>query len=180
MICREKNSLDKEKAKAKIEKSLKRNYYYGNREYPYKNVKPRIIAEKFMSDDMNDELIDYKFYCFHGKPQFLYVSQGMANHSMARLSYVSLAWEKMKFSRKDYKEFEVLPEKPSNFEKMIELAGILSEDIPFVRVDFYEIQWKMYFGEMTFYPCAGFAPFIPEEYDIELGKLLKLPEKNKG
>ena len=180
VVCKDKNKLDKEAAKAKIERSLKKNYYWSSREWPYKNVPPRIIAEKYMFNSKTtanetESLKDYKFYCFNGEPQYLYVSDQMDNHSKARVSFVDKDWKKAPFGRTDYKEFEVLPEKPQHFEDMLKLARILSKNIAFLRVDLYEINDKIYFGELTFHPCAGFMPFKPKEWDEKLGEMISLP-----
>lgn len=326
VICKDRRTFNLSEAKHKIETSLKRNYYYNGREWPYKNIKPQIIAEKYMQEGGSDELMDYKlmcfhgkvkaafvctgrgtnkglhitfytaewnrmpfeeihypsektdidkpksyeemielaerlsenipfvrvdfyevnqkvffgeltfytgggmeeftpqeweykfgeyislpadigggvilnsgyalwihketeisydteqlglkdykFYCFNGKPEFLYLSQGLDHHSTARISYVTLDWKKERFHRLDYKEFETLPEKPDNLDRMIEFAKLLSKDIPFVRVDFYDLHNQIYFSEMTFYPGGGHTPFEPEEYDLALGKMVELP-----
>lgn len=158
----------------KINKALKRKYYYASREYPYKNVKPRIIVEKMMYDHENKGLIDFKFYCFHGEPKFLYVSGGLDNHTSACISFYNLDLTEAPFQRKDYKHFERIPQIPINYEKMIEIAKILSEDIPFVRIDLYEINGKIYFSEITFSPCGGMMPFEPAEYDTILGRYINL------
>lgn len=176
VICRDINSFDKENAKKKIEKSLKNNYYLrGGREWPYKNVKPRVIAEKFMQDGIEIELKDYKFYCFNGEPKFLYLSQGLENHSTAHISFVNLDRTFAPFGRSDYLSFKKLPCKPKNFELMIVIAKKLSKGIPFLRVDLYEINERVYFGELTFSPVSGFMPFEPPEADEKVGDLLILP-----
>lgn len=177
VIVKDKSNLNIKSARKIIEKSLRRNYYYYGREWPYKNVKPRIIIEKYMANEKQKELIDYKFFCFNGEPKFLYVSEGLSNHKTARISFVDMDYKKTEFYRKDYKPFDELPKKPINFEKMKELAAILAKDIPFLRVDFYEIEGKIYFGELTFYPCSGFIPFEPEEWDRKLGDMLELPKQ---
>lgn len=178
-ICKDKNKLDIEKVRNKMNKCLKRNYFYCGREWPYKNVKPKIIIEKCMSSEKQKELVDYKFFCFNGEPRFLYISEGLSNHSTAKMSFADMEYNMTKFHRKDYEPFKVLPPKPVNFEKMKELAGKLSKDIPFLRVDFYEIEGKIYFGELTFYPGSGYIPFEPEEYDKILGDMLELPKKKR-
>lgn len=176
IICRNKEIFNKKNAKKILVHSLKRNYYLrGCREWPYKNVKPRIIAEQYMQDGQNRELTDYKFYCFNGTPQYLYVSTGMENHATARMGFLDLNWNKMDFFRNDYKPLEVIPPRPEKFGDMIELAKKLSDGIPFLRVDLYVINGKIYFGELTFSPCGGMMPFNPPEADAEVGKLLKLP-----
>lgn len=174
VICRDKKTLDIQEARKKIEKSLKCNFYWVGREWPYKNVKPRIIAEEYMEDEADHKLRDYKFFCFNGKVEFLYLSEGMENHSTARVNYVNLDWTPSKFRRRDYREFQILPPKPKHLDKMIELAERLSDGIDFVRVDFYEINNRVYFGELTFFPGGGFTPFLSYEMDLELGNMLPL------
>lgn len=179
VICKDKSKFNIKEAKKKIMGSLKKNYFYSGREWPYKNVKPRIIAEKYMATYKQKELIDYKFFCFNGEPKFLYVSEGLSNHENARISFANMNYEKTEFYRKDYRPFDKLPDKPTNFDKMKELSKKLSKNIPFIRVDFYEVNGQIYFGELTFFPCSGFIPFEPEEWDRKLGDMLKLPKEKK-
>ena len=176
-ICRDKESFDIDEAKKVIERSLRHNYYYYGREWPYKNVKPRIIAEQYMEEKGSRSLADYKFYCFNGVPKFLYLSSGLEDHSTARISYVSLDWTIEPFKRTDYKPFEELAPKPVHFDEMKSLAARLSKDIPFSRIDFYEINGKVYFGEITLFPGSGFTVFDPEEWDERIGDYLELPIK---
>lgn len=174
IVCRDKNKFDIKEAKKKIEEALKRNFYLDAREWAYKNVERKILIEEYMQDGENKCLKDYKFYCFNGKPLYLYVSEGLENHKTARISFLDLDFNKAPFKRGDYKELDVLPQKPKNYEKMIRFAEKFSKDIPFLRVDFYEINEKLYFGELTFAPCGGFMKFEPEEWDLKLGDLIKL------
>lgn len=176
VICKNKGTFDKSAAKTKIEQSLKCNFYYVGREWPYKGVKPRIIAEEYMENEYSASLRDYKFYCFNGIPQFLYLSEGMENHSTAHISYVNLDWTFAKYRRNDYQPFDKLPPKPVHLDEMIELSRKFSKDIPFLRVDFYEINGKVYFGELTFFPGSGFTPFASESDDLEIGNMLDLRE----
>jgi hypothetical protein len=192
VICRDKGKLDIYKARKKINKSLKRNFYLAGREWPYKDVKPRIIAEKYMEDEsvaiLNSQseqlmpagLTDYKFYCFDGRPEYLYVSKGLENHSTARVSFYDMNFIEGPFGRKDFASYDTKPPKPLNFEKMKQLAVKLSKGYTFLRVDLYEINGKIYFSELTFHPCSGLMPFNPEKYDYELGKMLSLPEKRNA
>lgn len=186
VICRDKSKLDIAAAKKKIEHCLGRNYYLNLREWPYKDVKPRIIAEQYMEDTnvgqtrMYEGLTDYKFYCFDGKPRFLYISQGLEDHSTARISFVELDWKFAPYVRKDYKPFDVLPEKPFSFDEMIKLSEQLSKGYPFLRVDLYEIDKKVYFSEFTFSPCSGFMPFKETKHDLEIGNMIVLPQKDKS
>ncbi len=178
VICRDKAKLDIEAARVKINKCLKTNYFWECREWPYKNVKPRIIAEKYMAEDFNNGLIDYKFYCFGGKVKFLYVSEGLENHETAKISFLTPDWEFADFGRLDYESHSKLPEKPKNYKKMIEIAEALSKDNAFLRVDLYEVEEKIYFSELTLTPASGLMPFNPSIWDKKLGDLVHLPKKN--
>lgn len=177
IVCKDKTYFDIDKAKIKINEALKYNYFYQLREWPYKNVIPRIIIEKYMELDKEEKMIDYKFFCFNGEPKFIYISQGLENHKTANISFLDMDFNREKFGRKDYKEFTKVPKKPIKFDEMKELARILARETSFLRVDFYEIDEKVYFSELTFFPCGGLLPFEPEEYDKILGELLQLPEK---
>lgn len=172
-ICRDKSKLDIEKVKKELRKGLKQDYYLTGREWPYKNVKRKIIAEKYMENHSEEDLVDYKFFCFNGSPKFLYVSQGLAGHN-AMIDFMSLNWEKEVFTRDDYKSFDTVPSKPLNFDIMIEFSKILSENIPHVRVDFYEINNRIYFGELTFCTAAGFSALKPDEYNRIIGNYLDI------
>lgn len=174
-ICRSKKDFNFEKVKKELNKSLKKNFYEVAREWPYKDVKPRIMIEQYMEDEVQKQLIDYKFYCFNGIPHFLYISSGLENHESAKISFLNLDWTFAPFSREDYDSFEKLPPKPKNFENMIEIAKKLSKDFTFIRVDLYEINDKVYFSELTFTPCSGVMPFSPSIYDEKIGELLQLP-----
>ena len=183
VICRDKKGLNKASAKAKIERSLKRDYYLTHREWPYKNVKRRIIAEKYLEQPCGADtdvvgLTDYKFYCFNGKPKFLYVSKGLENHNTAKISFLTLDWEFAPFKRSDFRGFDVLPEKPTKLSEMIEIATKLSKDIAFVRVDLYQVGENIYFSELTFSPCAGMMPFEPEHWDEKLGEWIDIADIN--
>lgn len=177
VICEDKTKLNIEETKNKINECLNKNFYYAFREWPYKNVKPRIIVEEYMKDDDTTTLRDYKFYCFNGEPLYLYISEGLIDHSTARISFFDMDFKVAPFGRSDYAEFDKIPKKPQQFEKMIEISRILSKEIPFLRVDLYEINGKVYFSELTFFPCAGFMPFNPKEWDRKLGDMLNLPKK---
>lgn len=173
VICTDKAKLNYRKTKRKIEKSLKNNYYWQNREWPYKDVKPRIIVEKYMVDESGYELKDYKFFCFNGKVKFMKIDFDRKNGH--RANYYNEKFEIQKFGEEVcMPNYEIKFKKPKNFEKMINFAEKLSKGISFLRVDFYNINGNVFFGEITFYPNAGFGRFVPEKYDKEIGKLLKL------
>lgn len=176
VICSDKSKLDISAAKAKLKKGLKRKYYPQNREWPYKNVKPRIIGEQYMVDESGYELKDYKWFCFNGEPKALFIATDRG-----------VEGEETKFDFFDA-EFNHLPftnghpnanreiAKPKSFEKMKELAAKLSAGQPHLRVDFYDIDGKIYFGELTFYHWSGTMPFEPEEWDYTFGSWIKLPK----
>lgn len=175
VICLDKSTLDKKAAKKKLERCLKRNYYYSSREWPYKDVHPRLIAEKYIEDSATDGLLDYKFYCFHGEPRFLYVSEGLGgDHSLAKMNFVNLEWKITPFQRPDFMEFEEMPAKPAGFDKMIELSAVLSQGIPFLRVDWYSVNQQVYFSELTFSPGGGFTPFSPYEWERKIGDWIRI------
>lgn len=178
-ICKDKSEFDIAKAKKKIKKSLKRNYYYSGREWPYKNVKPRIIIEEYMYNGNEPDLFDYKFMCFNGKVMCSFVCSERYLESGLKITFFDRDWKRMPFQRK-YNNSDIEIEKPKNYDLMIELAEKLSKNIPFVRVDFYEIDGNVYFGELTFFPGGGFEPFYPEEWDIKLGNMLELPKEKIG
>ena len=182
VVCKNKRDLDRKKAREKIEKSLKTDYYFHCREWPYHDVERKIIAEKFMEDEESKKagIRDYKFFCFNGKPQFVYISEGLDNHATARMVFVTLDWKRASFQRTDYEEFDELPKKPDTFDEMFAIAETLSKGLDFIRVDLYQIQNKVYFSELTFSPCAGFIPFKDIKSDLEIGKMLHLTgEKEK-
>lgn len=176
IICRDKNKFDIDSAKISINKWLRRNYYQSSREWQYKNIPPRIIIEKYMDDGNEKGLTDFKFFCFNGNPEFVYISMGLEDHSTAFMSFYDLEKNKLPFKRSDYNEIPYTPDFPKHYDKMIELSRELAIKTcsPFIRVDFYEIEGKVYFSELTFRPNAGMIPFEPIEYDRKLGNMLKL------
>ncbi len=173
IICKNKDNFDIDKAREKMNKALKRNYYYHAREWPYKNLKPRIIIEQYMVDESGVELKDYKFFCFNGKVKCLKIDFDRFIKHQA--NYYNEKFELLKFGETVCPpDFNKELKKPKNFDKMIELAERLSKNITFLRVDFYEIDNKIYFGELTFFPASGFGKFEPEEYDKVLGDWLQI------
>ena len=175
-ICKDKAKLDLAAARAKMEKHLKRDYFILGREWPYKNVKPRIIAESFMKDSQTQELRDYKFFCFGGVPKVLFIAADrQANEKDTTIDFFDMEYNHLPI-RKGRPNAAKLPEKPVCFEKMKELAAKLSAGIPHVRVDFYEVDGKVYFGELTFSSGSGMGAFEPEQWDYTLGSWIKLPK----
>lgn len=173
VICKDKNKLNIEEARRKINKSLKRNYFYCGREWPYKNVKPRIICEKYMVDESGIELKDYKIFCFSGEPKIIQVDYNrFINH---KRNLYDIQWNFIPVSIQYPNNLKVKINKPERLDEMLKLAKVLSKDYPHVRIDFYSINEKIYFGEMTFYPEAGFGKFYPEKFGVQMGKWINLP-----
>jgi hypothetical protein len=173
-ICKDKSKLDILKVKKELSAGLKENYYLHGREWPYKDVSRKIICEKYMTDESKTELKDYKLMCFDGKMFCCFVCSERFSSDGLKITFFDRNWNVLPFER-HYPKSKKNIKKPQNYEKMIELAEILSKDIPFVRVDFYEVEGQIYFGELTFFPGSGFEEFQPESADIELGNLIKLP-----
>lgn len=175
VICKDKNVLNMKEARKRIEWSLNRKYYYIWREWPYKDVKPRIIAEEYMVDESGYELKDYKFFCFNGKVKALFVAKDRTKvNEETKFDFFDENFNHLPFTN-GHPNSEPPYFKPENFEKMKELAEKLSIGIPHVRVDFYNINGKIYFGELTFSHWSGLTPFNPEEWDYEFGSWIELP-----
>lgn len=172
-ICKDKKTFDKKSAREKIEKSLKRNYFNEGREPVYKYVKPRIIIEKYMEDKKQKEIVDYKFFCFNGEPKIMYISDGSHTENQS-IAFFDMDYNLLDIEREDYKKMVDIPLKPKNFEKMKEFSRILSKNMYHLRVDFYEINGHLYFGELTFITCSGLIPFKKQEYDELLGSYLDI------
>ena len=177
-ICKDKKTFNKEEAREKLTKGLKRNYFYGGREWPYKNVKPRIIAEKYIDSLGKKESVEYKVTCFNGKVGFVTICTGIAHSKFEDrtndhydVNFNHMPWYSY------YENSKEKIEKPAEWEQIIEFSEKLAKDVPYLRVDFYPIDGKLYFGEMTFYTWSGFIKFSPEEWDYKLGEMLILPEK---
>lgn len=174
VIIKDKSLMDRKAVKRTLEKSLKRNFGMINREWPYIDVKPRIIAEAYMKDITTNELRDYKFFCFNGKAKAVYVITGREKEGPF-LDFFDMDFKHLDVSS-IYPNAPTVPQKPETFEKMKIIANILSEDIPHVRVDLYEINGKVYFGEYTFYHIAGWVPMRPEKWEKVFGDWLSLPK----
>lgn len=178
VICKNKKDFDEAKAKSFLKERLKNNGYWYGREWPYKNVKPCIIAEKYMEDSISKDLKDYKFFCFNGSMEFFDIDiDRFIEH---RSNYYDRNGNFLPFGKTycppDYtKKIEM----PKNLGKMIELAETISHNTVLSRIDFYEIDGQVYFGEITFYPGSGFSPFTDEKWDYKLGDMIDLPNIKK-
>ena len=174
-ICKDKSKLDIKKVKAELRRGLNQNYFLYGREWPYKDVPRKILAEKFMVDETGDgDLEDYKLMCFDGKVYCTFVCSERYDKNGLKVTFFDINWKRLPFER-CYPSSEKTVSIPKNYHKMIRFAEALSQEIPFIRTDFYEINGKLYFGELTFYPGSGWERFTPDEWDKRLGELIKLP-----
>ena len=180
VICKDKSSLDREAAKAKLRASLKRDYSKIAREWAYQNVPRRIIAEKYISELGNDDLLDYKMYSFHGEPKLTVVCSDRFSKTGTRMNFYDINWEPMGIHFGHYPPLSTEFPKPATYEEMKRLTAELSKDCPFLRVDFYEIKGRLYIGELTFFPGAGLEQFCPMTKDYELGEWLHLETVHRG
>lgn len=185
-ICRDKTKCevrDKKQSysnfdevKNALDKRLKTNYYKANREWPYKNVERKIICEKYMKDQNSDTLIDYKFFCFNGEPKYLYITNHLSEEEY--INYFDEQFNSINVFRKDLRS---LPsdyyKAPLLFAEMKRICRKLTEGLIWARCDLYEINKKIYFGELTFFPTSGFVPFISEKWNVVFGDCVDLKRK---
>lgn len=176
VICRDKQTFDYDVARKKLTQYLNRNYYWEGREWPYRDIPPKIIAEEYLDSGDGKPPVDYKYFCFGGEPKIMFIATDRGIDT------------KFDFYDMDFNHLELVHghpnantalEKPEKFEEMRSLATVLSNGIPFVRVDFYNINGRIYFGEYTFFHWGGLMPFVPENWDYTLGSWLALPEKQE-
>jgi len=175
VIVKDKDSMDKKAAKRKLTKSLCHNFYLEHREYPYKDVKPRIIAEKYMVDESGTELKDYKFFCFNGEPKMLFVATDRPRDT--HFDFFDIDFNHLPFEQ-GHPNTKKKIAKPEKFENMVMLSRKLSQGLPQVRVDLYNINGQIYFGELTFFHFSGNVPFVPDEWDERIGSWWKIDIEN--
>lgn len=175
-ICKDKNKLDIAKVKNDLRKGLKQDYYLTGREWPYKNVPRKIIAEKYMVDESGYELKDYKYYCFDGKVRIVMINSDRMSSLETKANYFDENYQPLDFVW-GYENAKIPPAKPEKFEEMKSLAEKLSEGIPHVRIDFYQTPQGIFFGEMTFFDGSGFDAIEPIEWDYKIGSWINLPRK---
>ena len=182
IICKDKDKLNFKEAQKTINSNLKKNYFYLGREWPYKNVVPRIIIEKYMKNNNEDSLKDYKFFCFNGKVEFMYISNDINEHYniSTYTDYFDRNFKKldMRFKSPNSPEGTII-KKPINFDKMIEFSELLSKNIPHVRIDWYEINNKLYFGEITFFHSSGFFEVYPKDLMYKYGNMININKIKK-
>jgi hypothetical protein len=178
LIVKNKEDLDKKHVIKKFKKWLKKNQYYRRgQEWAYKDINPKIVIEKFLKEDNKNTLVDYKFYCFNGKPKFIDVH--LDREDDHKQGCFDLNFKLLPFGKStSYNSISSDLEKPANLEEMVKLSKILSKNLPFVRVDFYSINGKSVFGEMTFYPSDARNNFYPEAYNKIIGDYFTLPKLN--
>ena len=175
VVCKDKQTLDIKKTKEKLTNGWGKNYYVHNKEYPYRDLTPRIIAEEYKEDESGYELRDYKIFCFNGEPKILFVASDRQKAGEdTKFDFFDLNWNHLPFTNGHPNSKEHIA-KPKNFEEMLEIAKKLSVGIPQVRIDLYNCNGQIYFGEITFFHWSGMTAFDPIEWDFKLGKMIKLP-----
>ena len=181
IICKDKSLLDKENAINKLNEGLRRDYYKVWREWPYKNVPRRIIAEEYIDPSPQvKDLPDYKWYCFDGEPKYCQVIQDRTTGET--IDFFDIEWNHQEFFGLNpvAGPAAVTPSRPKHLELQIKIARELSKDMPFSRIDLYDTGENTYFGEITFYPMSGFGIFKPDQYNEIIGEMLKLPGEQVG
>lgn len=177
LTCQDKSRLDLDDARHQIENSLKTNYFWASREYPYRNVPPRIIAEQFMKGEDGKAPVDYKFFCFNGEPKVLFYASERYNDDNLppKFDYYDMELNHLPVRSKGHENSDKVLTMFPEFEKMKMVAKELSQGFPHVRVDLYLVKGRIYFGEMTFHHDGGLVPFEPKEWDMKFGDMIKLP-----
>ena len=178
VICKDKKHFDRRSAVKLLKKNMLRSDWRIGMEWPYKDVTHRVIAEEFISTSSEtNSLIDYKWYCFDGEPQYCQVIQGRNNQET--IDFFDKEWKHQEFTglHPYAKNAVIMPARPTKLQQQIELAKALAENKPFSRIDLYEVDGKILFGEITFFPLSGMGSFSPDYYNFKLGQMLKLPPK---
>jgi hypothetical protein len=174
ILCRDNKKLDRRATVRELKRGLAEDYYLKVREWPYKGVPHRIVCERFLENDGSSDMPDYKLHCFYGEPKFILVCRDRFSKTGMTEDFFTPDWEHIPVSRPAHPNASVQIERPPMLDEMMSIARELSRDIPFVRVDLYVAGGRIYFGEMTFFPSSGAAPFVPEEYDRVFGDMLDL------
>lgn len=178
VVCKDKSTLNIADCKRKLQRSMKQNIYWHLREWPYKDITPRIIAEKLLEVAGSEDLPDYKFYCFNGEPRYCQVIRD--RNSKETIDFYDMEWNHMPFvGLNPIAENGLTPvARPAHLENMLEICKKIANDIPFARIDLYLVNETEYFGEITFYPASGMGTFRPQEWNIKLGELIDIQKKH--
>jgi len=174
VICYDKQTLDIPKLEKRMNKRLKTDYYKKSREWPYENIKPRLIIEPLLDDGAEFNIVNYKIYCFSGEPKMIRLYWNGKRHLL------DPQWKPISGALNIPGEFLSSIKKPAKLDKMLEIASVLSEGFPFIRIDLYYVHGKIYCGEMTFFPASGYDIFLDEERAKEVGSWIKLPPKKSN
>lgn len=173
VICKDKSKLNIGKTRKKLNKCLQKNYYWGFREWPYKDVKPRIVAEKFMVDESGVELKDYKIFCFEGNPKALFIATDRGIHQ-TKFDFFDLEFKHLPFKQHYPNNEKKKIKRPAGLDVMLDLSRKLTANMIHCRTDFYDINGRVYFGELTLSHFSGFEPFEPQEWDEKFGEWLDI------
>ena len=173
-ICKNKNEINQEELLKLLNSWMKREYFWVQREWPYKNVVPKIICEQLLVQDDTEELRDYRVFCFHGEPKFIAIDFSINDKNKVRRNLYDLEWNLLDAQISYPQELEIKINKPEKLDEMLNFSREISRDLPHSRIDFYYIKGHIYFGEITFYHQAGFGMITPPEFDQKLGEWIKI------
>ncbi len=173
-ICKDKSTLNIAEVKKELTRGLKQNYYLTGREWPYKDIPRKIIAEEFLENGQDEALTDYKYFCFGGEPKIMYISKD--NARVPETDFFDMDFNHLNLQTKD-PNAKIPPPKPEQFETMKHMAQLLAKDTPHLRVDFYVVNGHIYVGELTFFHNSGYSNIQPENWGAILGSWIELPEK---
>ncbi|MDA3834979.1 MAG: ATP-grasp fold amidoligase family protein [Spirochaetales bacterium] len=176
IICQDKGKINWIPYRLIMKSWLNHNIFWNGREWVYQGLKPRIICEKYL-EDVSGQLRDYKLFCFNGEPVFVQVNQGRNNRRHVQ-NFYDLNWQLLPFGKDIAPSPDVEIPRPASLERMLAIAKDLAATFPFARVDFYDVQGRVIFGELTFFPASGMPDFVPQSYDAIVGKMLILPKGN--
>lgn len=179
VICPDKSKLDEKAVRKNLARHLHRNYFWAGREWPYKNVTPRIMAEQYVSNADGTPLIDYKFFCFNGQPQT--IEMHLDRSSALRINTYDPDWRFLPFSTVNYpNDPSRIAPRPDKLDEMLSFVKRIVPQCPFIRADIYVVGDRIYFGELTLYRSGGLEAFVPEQFDQILGDWIALPGPAQG
>jgi len=173
VICRDRATFHEKRARAWLARRLRRNYFWAGREWPYLNIRPRIIAEAYMTDESETELKDYKFFCFHGEPKVIQVD--FDRFTAHKRNLYDPEWNRMPLAIEYPDDPERNITRPHNLDQVLSFVEAIAPSAPFVRVDLYLVRDRIYFGEFTFYHGEGLEHFRPAHFDAMFGSWIRLP-----